>query len=339
VDLPVEEWANFFRELRDCSVLDVCLAGGEPFLREDLREIISAICRNNLRFSILTNGTLIGKDIAEYLAATKRCNSVQVSIDGSTPAIHDSIRGSGNFKRTLAGINNLQESGLPTTVRVTIHKNNLYDLENIAYLLLEDLGLSSFGTNSASYFGLCRKNSDNLQLDAEELSIAMAGLLKLNKKYNNRIKAMAGPLAEARHWLAMEKARSQGLGSLPGRGRLVGCGCPMHKIAVRSDGVIVPCIMLGHIELGRINQDNLEKVWQSHPELNNLRERRTIRLSRFKFCAGCDYINYCTGNCPALAWTMLWKVNHPSPDACLRKFLDKGGRLPEEALMEYTAKC
>ena len=45
---------------------------------------------------------------------------------------------------------------------------------------------------------------------------------------------------------------------------------------------------------------------------------------------------YCTGNCPALAYTILGKENHPSPDACLKRFLDGGGVLPDESLLDSS---
>tara|TARA_B100000315_G_C14078490_1_gene363775 strand:- start:131 stop:448 length:318 start_codon:yes stop_codon:yes gene_type:complete len=102
----------------------------------------------------------------------------------------------------------------------------------------------------------------------------------------------------------------------------------MSKIAVRADGAIVPCNMLSHLKLGQINHDGLQDVWLNHPEMKKLRTRRNIPLNDFEFCKGCEYINYCTGNCPALAYSILGKVDHPSPDACLRKFLDDGGKLP-----------
>jgi SynChlorMet cassette radical SAM/SPASM protein ScmE len=130
-------------------------------------------------------------------------------------------------------------------------------------------------------------------------------------------------------WLEMERARQEGKDRLPGRGYLTGCGGFMSKIAVRADGVMVPCCQIPHIELGLINKDDLKEVWQNHPELKRLRERGDIPLNDFEFCRGCDYINYCTGSCPALAYTILGKENHPSPDACLKRFLEEGGRLPE----------
>ncbi|MGB9597888.1 MAG: SPASM domain-containing protein, partial [Candidatus Poribacteria bacterium] len=94
-----------------------------------------------------------------------------------------------------------------------------------------------------------------------------------------------------------------------------------------------PCSQLSHIELGRINKDDLMDIWQNHPKMNRMRNRRTIPLNEFEFCQGCDYINYCTGNCPALSYTLLGIEDHPSPDACLKRFLEDGGRLPDESLL------
>ncbi|HGE70592.1 TPA: radical SAM protein, partial [Candidatus Poribacteria bacterium] len=94
-DLPKEEWLKFFEELNRCAVMDVVLSGGEPFHRKDITEIIEGIIRNKMRFSILSNGTLITDEVAKFLSETKRCDSVQVSIDGSKPESHDIFRGKG----------------------------------------------------------------------------------------------------------------------------------------------------------------------------------------------------------------------------------------------------
>jgi SynChlorMet cassette radical SAM/SPASM protein ScmE len=328
-DLPKEEWLQFFEELNRCAVMNVTLQGGEPFCRKDLQELIEGIVSNRMRFNILSNGTLITDGMAAFLASTGRCDGVQVSIDGSVPTTHDACRGEGNFLKAMQGIESLQKYNVSVPVRVTIHRENVRDLENIAKLLLEEMRLPSFSTNSASHMGFCRQNAAQIQLTAEDRSLAMETLLELNKKYNGRINAAAGPLAEGKNWLEMEKDRQEGRQGSAERGHLSGCNGPMNELGVRADGVIVPCIQMSHIELGRINKDDLQEVWQEHPELKRVRARRNISLSDFEFCQGCDYINYCTGNCPALAYTILGKENHPSPDACLKRFLEAGGRLPE----------
>jgi SynChlorMet cassette radical SAM/SPASM protein ScmE len=328
-DLPKEVWLQFFEELNRCAVMNVTIGGGEPFCRKDLPDLVEGIVRNRMRFNILSNGTLITDEMAAFLASTGRCDGVQVSIDGSVPTTHDACRGKGNFLKAMQGIKSLQDHNVPVSVRVTIHKHNVRDLENVARFLLEEVGLPSFSTNAASYMGLCRKNTDQIQLTAEERSLAMATLLKLDRKYNGRISATAGPLAEGKDWLEMEKARRDRKQDIQGRGCLSGCNGPMNTLAVRADGVMVPCGQMSHIELGRINTDNLQEVWQEHSELKRLRERQNIPLKNFQFCQGCEYIPYCTGNCPALAYTILGKDDHPSPDACLKLFLEAGGGLPE----------
>jgi SynChlorMet cassette radical SAM/SPASM protein ScmE len=327
-DLPTDEWLRFFDELSQCAVMNVTLQGGEPFIRKDLPELINGIVQNRMRFSILSNGTLITDKIAAFIADTGRCNHVQISVDGSKPETHDACRGHGSFARAIEGIRALQRNKVPVTVRTTIHRHNVHDLENIAILLLENLELAGFGTNTAGYFGSCRQNADDVLLTIEERHEAMEILLMLSEKYNGRISAMAGPLAEARTWCKMEEARIQDAPTFHNGGQLTACGCPSNKIAVRTDGVIIPCCMLPHIELGRINNDPLKEVWQSNPDLNRLRLRHTIPLMDFDFCAGCPYIPYCTGNCPGLAYNLTDQVDHPSPDACLRKFLADGGKLP-----------
>jgi SynChlorMet cassette radical SAM/SPASM protein ScmE len=125
----------------------------------------------------------------------------------------------------------------------------------------------------------------------------------------------------------MQNAQKLQEAPFPNGGFLTACGCPTERIAVRADGILIPCSMLAHIELGRINRDSLAEVWQYSPALNRLRQRYTIPLADFEFCAGCPYIPYCTGNCPGLAYSLTGQVDHPSPDACLRRFLEEGGEL------------
>jgi SynChlorMet cassette radical SAM/SPASM protein ScmE len=326
-DLPTEEWLRFFDELGALGVMDVTLAGGEPFIREDLTTLLEGLVRNRMRFTLLSNGSLIDDEMAAFIAGTGRCGCVQISVDGSCAAVHDTCRGHGAFNGAVRGIRTLSRYRVNVAVRVTVHRHNVDDLENIAHFLLEELGLPGFGTNSAGYLGRCRLNADDVMLTIAERQLAMASLLRLTAKYDGRISANAGPLTDGRMWRRMEEARAQNAPAFHNGGRLTACGCPSNKISVRADGVIVPCSMLAHVELGRINQDSLAEVWQDSPALSQLRSRPRIPLTGFEFCAGCSYIPYCTGNCPGLAYTLTGTVDHPSPDACLRRFLEEGGAI------------
>lgn len=327
-DLPTVEWLKFIDELGSLAVMTMTLVGGEPFYRHDLRDLISAIVRNRMRFTILSNGGLIDDDMAAFIARTGRCDHVQISLDGSRPETHDAARGKGAWEGAVRGIRALQRHQVPVGVRVTIHRYNVGDLEETARFLLEELGLSSFSTNAAGYLGNCQRHAGEMLLTNAEREVAMNVLLRLDEKYEGRINAQAGPLAEGKMWRTMEKARAAGAPAFGNGGHLTACGCPFSQIAVRADGAIVPCSLLPHVVLGHINRDSLREIWQTAPALADLRRRREIPLSDFEFCAGCEYQPYCTGNCPGLAYSLTGQVNHPAPDACLRGYLADGGSLP-----------
>jgi len=136
-DLPTKSWLTFFDELGQSNGMEVCLAGGEPFMRHDLPQLIEGIVHNHMRYSILSNGGLITDEMAEFLASTHRCNFVQISLDGSHPETHDAARGKGSFQGAVRGIRILQRHDVPLAVRVTIHSLYVDDLENIAHFLKE----------------------------------------------------------------------------------------------------------------------------------------------------------------------------------------------------------
>ncbi len=331
-DLSTDQWLVFFKILGDLGIMRVTLAGGEPFIREDLKTLIAGIKENRMRFSILSNGTLMSGSMAQFLSETRRCDGIQISIDGACPETHDAFRGNGSFHKAVNAIHYLQQHRVPVAVRVTIHKKNVFSLTDIAEFLLEEMNLPGFSTNVASYLGQCRQHMDQIRLSIEERVTAMETLSMLAEKYPHRITADAGPLAEARMWRDMVDASEKGLDQTSMGGRLTGCGCVRSKIAVRADGTLVPCTMLPHIELGRINHEgfnknNFREIWQNHDELRKLRHRHQIPLSDFPACRACEYMAYCTGNCPGLAYTLTGEMNHPSPDACLKRFLESGGRL------------
>jgi len=325
--LPTREWLAFFEELATLGIMNLTLLGGEPFMRQDLGTLIESIVANGMRFGIASNGALIDAGIAAFLAQTGRCDHVQISLDGSRAEVHDSARGTGAFEGAVRGVRLLRSRGIEVTGRMTIHRGNYRDLQDTARFLLDELGVSCFSTNSVEYLGACRFNAESLMLKAAERQEAMSALFSLVEEYPGRVQATAGPLAEAQIWKTMEEARVEQAPPPAGGGCLSGCGGVFSRIAIRSDGVIVPCGMLAHMELGRINRDSLGQLWRENPTLSRLRQRRDIPLAGITFCADCGYKDYCTGNCPGVAYALTGEVDHPSPGSCLRQFLEHGGSL------------
>lgn len=319
-NLPTERWLTFFKELGDGAVMRVCLQGGEPLLRKDFFTLVDGIVENRMRFSVLTNGSLLTPAVAERLRETGRCDEVQVSLDGSCAAVHESLRGVGTFAPALAAIRYLQAAGVPVTVRVTVHPGNIDDLSQVARLLLDELDLPAFSTNAASSLGSAGKYAAEVLMTARERLRAMRTLVELECLYPGRIQASAGPLAEWRMFHAMEQARRDHV-PIPGRGALVGCGCVFDKLAVRADGAYVPCVMLPTLTLGEIGRDPLPEVWQQAAVLQKLRARREIQLEDLDECRDCLWVKSCTGSCPGMALSLTGAVDRPCPQSCLRRFV------------------
>ncbi len=220
-DLPGQRWMDFFAEAGGIGVQRLTLSGGEVFTRPDLFVLIDSLIENRMRYSILTNGTLIDQKIIAAFNVGKRrlrLDSIQVSIDGSTAAVHDASRPPASFDRALRGLRLLKAEGFPVTVRVTINRHNVHDLSAIARLLLDDIGLRSFGTNSADRFGSARCYGQDVVLNPEEWDSAVRTLKELLKQYPGRINASAGPLAFAEDMERIEKAMAEGLTGFAGKG-------------------------------------------------------------------------------------------------------------------------
>jgi SynChlorMet cassette radical SAM/SPASM protein ScmE len=329
-DLDCETWLRFFEELGQNGVMHVILQGGEPFMREDIGALIQGVVKNRMRFSLLSNGTLIDRKTAEIISESGRCNGVQVSIDGLNAEAHDAFRGPGSYSAAVAGISQLMNCGIFPSVRVTLHSKNVDQLSSLIPWLIEDMKVSSVSVNEASFLGRCRVTPHRIRLSVHEKSRAMVDLIRLRKRYGALIEASAGPLANAINWSAMEKARLEKKPPSSGGGSLSACGGVWDTLGVRSDGVMVPCLQMSHIELGTILQDGLVAIWQQNPKLARIRNRRHIPLTRFAECRECRYMPYCTGNCPALAFNLSGQEDRPSHDACYRRFRKLGGRLPDD---------
>lgn len=323
-DLPTKTWLSFFEECRDAGILRLTLTGGEVFTRSDFWDLIEGIVRNKMRFSILTNGTLITNHVIRKLVQYRhRLDYIQVSVDGSCAETHDQIRGKGSFDKMMRGIGFLKEYRMPWVVRVTINKLNIYDLEDTLNLLYNDLGLKRFDVNEAFPRGAGHCNNSTLEMTREERRLSFKIMEEFDKRYPGVTSGgQSGPLVIANFIEKVNKARNNGKFDVPYKtGYLTGCNIMWHKISVLHDGTYVPCHQLPHIHLGTVGKDSLVEVWQKSPKLIKLRERENIPLESIAHCKGCEYQKYCTGGCPGIAYALTGEVNNINPSDCYRAYI------------------
>lgn len=117
----------------------VVLTGGEPFLRNDIFEIISDAVSKGINIEAVSNGTLIDKKLAHLIAGSGLSN-IAISLDGASAETHDLIRGKdGTHERALKALENLKEaksymgSGIQISAWITIMSDNIKELSGIAF--------------------------------------------------------------------------------------------------------------------------------------------------------------------------------------------------------------
>jgi radical SAM protein with 4Fe4S-binding SPASM domain len=129
-DLSMEQIQRVLKEFEEIQGLRLLLSGGEPLLHPFFWEINDILQNQAFRSVLLSNGTLITKEVAKKL----RVHEVQISLDGIKEG-HESLRGKGTFEKTLMAIDHLQEADIRVSVATMIHRKNLLEFDQLASLL------------------------------------------------------------------------------------------------------------------------------------------------------------------------------------------------------------
>ena len=117
------------REAAELGVKEIFVTGGEPFLLEDIGEILVA-CAAATPTTVLTNGMLFTGRRAESLRALPRDRVVlQISLDSATPQLHDRHRGHGTWARAREGIQRARAQGFRVRLAATVST----DAEAVAF--------------------------------------------------------------------------------------------------------------------------------------------------------------------------------------------------------------
>lgn len=164
-DKPVDEFTTeevktLIDQAIEWGVKEFVLSGGEPFVREDIFEILDFVKEKNYRLGILTNGILLTKDFIKRLLPYLISDtlSLTVSLDALTPEIHDDIRGrKGSFEKTFFCLQTLSElkanhPNINFNVISIILNENLEELLNLAQTL------KSLNVNSIQFQPLLANN-------------------------------------------------------------------------------------------------------------------------------------------------------------------------------------
>jgi len=115
-------------------------SGGDPLKRPDLTDLVEYARSVGLHAAVTpASSPLLTRAIIERLKAAG-AERMALSLDGATPAAHDSFRGEvGSFATILRAARHARAIGLPIQINTTVTKTTASDLPAIAHLV-EHLG-------------------------------------------------------------------------------------------------------------------------------------------------------------------------------------------------------
>ena len=180
-ELSTESWKRVLREAADIGVLQVHFSGGEPLLRPDILELIQEASRLELFSNLITSG--VGLTDARLQALVDaEVGSFQLSFQGSDAETAKNVAGGDFLKKKLEVAYKVRESGLPFSVNVVLHRQNLHQVGDLVDLA-RSVGATRLELANTQYYGWGLLNRSQLIPSREQLATAEAVVNERRGRY------------------------------------------------------------------------------------------------------------------------------------------------------------
>lgn len=257
-DLPLSVWTKLLSSPELFGLRELDITGGEPFMRDDLRDLLKWVCRSKPEFfpqlktvAITTNGILTDRtlDVIAEIAGPFRDQGIDLVFACGMDAVgelHDEIRNlKGAWKKlsaTITGLKKLRDQypNLILGIKTTIVPANVHDLFQIASFAKEH-GLFTIISPciiTANRFGNVALK-ENLQFSPDDLQT-------IGQFYESPLFAWNIHRKSMLHYLDTGVAKKT-------------CSAGFNTVFVRHTGDVYPCPLIPDA-LGNINNSKLQEL-------------------------------------------------------------------------------
>jgi len=276
-------WAKVIDEAKALGAFRFYITGGEPFLREDLFEIIDRILKDadpaHSELIILTNGMLFrGENLKKLSQYDPKRIQLQISLDGPSAEINNPMRGNGTFDATVRGIKEVIGLGFSPTLTTVVNRSNVGKLSEMVQLA-STLGIKNIH--------LLLSHNRGRAVGAEALSSpSNQALLEAFKR--TKMEADKFGMTFDNHDVLMSKLMGQS-------GVKVDLSNAAYEsLCVYADGYVYPSAALAGIEvlrMGDVSKQSLEAIWREAPIGDEIRKGSVQNKAKCKDC----YLKYLCG--------------------------------------------
>jgi SynChlorMet cassette radical SAM/SPASM protein ScmF len=277
------------KQAKPLGLTGVKLTGGEPFLHPRIEDFLAIIHQEGLRLVVETNGVLLTPELARRVAAGKHPH-ISVSLDGADAETHEWVRQvPGSFKAALQGLGYLVEAGLRPQIIFCLLRQNYQQLEAVVRLA-QELGAGSVKIN------LIQPSPRGDRLNEEGETLSVPEIVALGRWVELELAPQASIPLFFHHPPAFRP--------LSRMWQKNGWDCSVCSIrsilGLLADGSYALCGIgenLPEMVFGHASREPLERVWQEHPVLREIREGLPERLEGI--CGDCLHKGRCLGSCLA----------------------------------------
>ncbi len=235
---------NTYRKLPFMNTINI--TGGEPFLREDLDEIIAVLKKKTKRLVISSNGFFTEKILK--LFGTHNDIGIRISIEG-LPKANDELRGISNgFDRGIRTLIELHHMGIKDIgFGITVSDRNAKDMIELYHLAkMMRLEFATAAIHNAFYFHKSDNKFEHPDIAAEEFKGLMKELLKSNK---------------VKDWF--RAYFNYGLiNYIKDNPRLLPCEMGHDSFFLDPQGEILPCNVMDK-NMGNLKEKSFDEIWNS----------------------------------------------------------------------------
>lgn len=290
-ELAKNEWRKIFQSLGR-SPYFVTFSGGEPFLREDLTEIVRdlyLICQPRT-IVIPTNGILTAKIQKDTRQMLEDCSGSRLTLNLSLDGVgedHDKIRGvKGNFQKameTFQSLKKIKEEKFTLGIHTVISKANVEDFPTLCDFVLDELHPDSYITEIAEE-----------RVELETMSKEITPEIKDYKRAVDYLKQKIKAQKLSGFSKLIQAFRVFYYNLVPkiieGKTQVIPCYAGVASAQIAPNGDVWPCCVRADV-LGNLRQENFDfpKIWFS-PKAESV--KRSIK-NKECFCplANVSYVN------------------------------------------------
>jgi radical SAM protein with 4Fe4S-binding SPASM domain len=279
----------------DLGGKQIHIAGGEPLCHPEWYPILAYCCKQTgfLEVCLQTNATLLSRSRADKLNTLPAEKIiVQVSLDGSSAATHDCVRGSGAFQLAMDGIRRLVDVGLGERTRIAFTEmvHNFDDLPALLEMV-DRLGIAGVISGTLLKGGRAARNDRVAPPDPSQYRD-----LILRYERDDRFRELYhqyGNIAAVEWHRGMSTPHTKV------------CTC-IETPFIDADGWIYPCVMLPAEKYAVKLEDDKSlaaTIVESLPLWAELPQMEMRRQAELIPCRDCPGKQHCLGGCMGRAYS------------------------------------